>query len=116
MEHADLDGKAKRVRIYVSEGDLHGHQAVHHAIVALLRKEGAAGATVLRGLEGFGKPGVVHTSHLVDIAQHLPVVVEWVDTAEQVARLLPRVKEMVKRGLITVDDTEVLLYCAHPAP
>ncbi len=116
MEHPSITGKAKRVRIYVSEGDLHAHRPVHHAIVALLRSEGAAGATVLRAVEGFGAPGVVHTSHLVDIAQHLPMVVEWIDKAEQVERLLPRIKELVKRGLITIDDTEVVLYRGHSAP
>ncbi len=116
MEHPSITGKAKRVRIYVSEGDLHAHRPVHHAIVALLRSEGAAGATVLRAVEGFGAPGVVHTSHLVDIAQHLPMVVEWIDKAEQVERLLPRIKELVKRGLITLDDTEVVLYRGVSAP
>ena len=114
MESAGLTGKAKRVRIYVNEGDLHGHQPIHAALLALLRKEGAAGATVMRAIEGFGASGEIHTIRFVEIAQRLPIVIEWIERAEQVERLLPRIKEMVKRGLITIDDTEVALYCAYP--
>ncbi len=114
MESPGLTGKAKRVRIYVSEGDHHGHQPLDAALVAFLRKEGAAGATVLRAIEGFGSSGKIHTLRWVDLAERLPIVIEWIERAEQVERLLPRIKEMVKRGLITVEDTEVALYCAYP--
>ncbi|MGD0838179.1 MAG: DUF190 domain-containing protein [Polyangia bacterium] len=115
MENAGLlAGRAKRVRIYVNEGDAHHHQSINAAVLALLRKEGAAGATVTRAIEGFGASGLIHTVHFVDIAQHLPILIEWIDRAEEVERLLPRIKEMVKRGLITVEDTEVVLCCAHP--
>jgi CBS domain-containing protein len=114
MGNAGLTGQAKRVRIYVNEGDLHGHQAVNVAVLAFLRKEGAAGATIMRAVEGFGASGVIHTVRFVDIAGHLPIVIEWIDRAEQVERLLPRIKEMVSRGLITVEDIAVELYCAHP--
>jgi CBS domain-containing protein len=114
MGNTELAGKAKRVRIYVSEGDLHGHQPIDAALVAFLRKEGAAGATVMRAIEGFGSSGKIHTLRWVDLAERLPIVIEWIEKAEQVERLLPRIKEMVKRGLITVEDTEVALCCAYP--
>ena len=114
MENVGLTGRAKRVRIYVNEGDLHGHQAVNVALLAFLRKQGAAGATVMRAVEGFGASGVIHTVRFVDIADHLPIVIEWIDRPEQVERLLPRIKEMVSRGLVTVEDVAVELYCAHP--
>jgi CBS domain-containing protein len=114
MDGSGLMGKAKRVRIYVSEGDLHRQQPLDAALVAFLRKEGAAGATVLRAIEGFGSSGKIHTLRWVELAERLPVVIEWIERAEQVERLLPRIKEMVKRGLITVEDTEVVLYCAYP--
>jgi CBS domain-containing protein len=107
-------GKAKRVRIYVSEDAKAGMRPLHFALVELLRRENAQGATVLRGVEGFGAGGEIHVSHLVDVASRLPVIVEWVDTPEQVERLLPRVRELVRHGLITVDDTEVLLHEPHP--
>lgn len=114
MEDPGLKGKAKRVRIYVNEGDVHGHQPIDAALVAFLRKEGAAGATVWRAIEGFGASGKIHTLRWVDLAERLPIVIEWIERAEQVERLLPRIKEIIERGLITVEDTEVVLYCAFP--
>ncbi len=110
----DLVGRAKRVRIYVNEGDRIRSVPADQALVEFLRRENAQGATVLRGVEGFGATGEIHVSHLADIARKLPLVVEWIDAAERVERLLPRVKEMVPRGLITVDDTEIVLYEPHP--
>jgi CBS domain-containing protein len=110
----EIQGWARRVRIYVSEGDRAGARPLHLAILELLRREDAPGATVLRGVEGFGADGVIHVSHLVDVAPSLPIVVEWVDRPEQVERLLPRIRELVRHGLITVDDTDVVLYEARP--
>ena len=107
-------GKARRVRIYVNEDDKVGAKPLHLAILELLRKENAQGATVVRAVEGFGAGGRIHVSHLVDVAAHLPVIVEWIDTTEQVERLAPRIRELVRHGLITVDDTDVLLYEPHP--
>jgi CBS domain-containing protein len=114
MNTPGLTGKAKRVRIYVNEGDRHGYQPIHTALLAFLRKEGASGATALRAIEGFGASGELHTARLLDVAQRLPIVIEWIERAEVVERLLPGIKEMVKRGLITVDETDVALYCAYP--
>jgi CBS domain-containing protein/PII-like signaling protein len=110
----ELVGTAKRVRIYVSEDDRVGTKPAHLAVLELLRAENARGATVFRGMEGFGGTGQLHVSHLVDVAQALPLVVEWIDTAEAVARLLPRVEALVPRGLVTVDATEVVLYQPRP--
>lgn len=107
-------GRAKRVRIYVNEDDRAGGKPLHVAILELLRRENAQGATVLRAVEGFGAQGVVHFGHLVDVAPSLPVIVEWIDRPEQVERLVPRVRELVRSGLVTVDDTDVLLF--EPAP
>jgi CBS domain-containing protein len=109
-----LSGKAKRVRIYVNEGDMHGIQSVNIAIMALLRKQGASGATVFRALEGFGASGVIHTSRFAETAWHLPILIEWIDRADVVERILPPIKDMVKRGLITVENIDVELYCAYP--
>ncbi|HEY6001819.1 MAG TPA: DUF190 domain-containing protein [Anaeromyxobacter sp.] len=110
----ELIGKARRVRIYVNEGDKVGWKPAHMAVLELLRRENAQGATVLRGIEGFGAAGHIHVSHLVDVAQDLPIVIEWIDRPEVVDRLIARVKEMVPRGLITVDETEIVLYQPHP--
>jgi CBS domain-containing protein len=110
----DLVGKARRVRIYLSEGEKVGWKPAHLALLEFLRRENAQGATVIRGVEGFGATGQIHVSHLVDVVQQLPIIVEWVDAPEVVQRLIGRVKEMVPRGLITVDDTEIVLYQPHP--
>ena len=105
----DVIGKAKRVRIYVGEDEKIGHRPADAAIVEWLRRENAQGATVFRGVSGFGASGEIHVAHLVDAAQHLPVVIEWIDAPEVVARLLPRLQDMVPRGLITLDETEIVL-------
>jgi CBS-domain-containing membrane protein len=105
-----LEGQAKRVRIYVNQGDLVGHTASYIAIIEFLRKEDAAGATVFRASEGFGSSGQLHTDRVVDLVGWSPVVVEWIDSAERVERLLERIEQMVVRGFITVDDTRVALY------
>ncbi len=102
-------GKAKRVRIYVNEDDRADGMPLHLAVLELLRRERARGATVFRGVEGFGAGGRIHVSHLVDVAGRLPVLVEWIDLPEQVERLAPRVRELVRHGLITVEDTDLLL-------
>ncbi len=107
-------GRAKRVRIYVSENDKIGMKSVHLAVLEFLRRENAQGATVFRAVEGFGSTGEIHVSHLVDIDQRLPILVEWIDQPAVVDRLLPRVKEMVVHGLITVDETEIVLFEPHP--
>ncbi len=109
-----LAGKAKRVRIYVNEGDTYRHQSINVAILAFLRKEGASGATVFRAIEGFGASGVVHTARFADLAWRLPIVIEWIERADVVERLLPPIKDMVKRGLITVEDISIELFCAYP--
>jgi CBS domain-containing protein len=110
----ELVGKAKRVRIYVNEGHLIGHQPAHVAIVEFLRGEDAAGATVYHGIEGFGGGGDIHTSRFVDLDQGLPIIVEWIDDAARVERLLEPLKQMVERGLITVEDTDVVLCSPQP--
>jgi CBS domain-containing protein len=110
----EILGKAKRVRIYVNEDDrVHG-KALHLAVVELLRAENAQGATVLKGVEGFGATGRIHVSTLADVPWRLPVVIEWIDQPEQVERLVPRIRELVRHGLITVDDTDVLMFEPHP--
>ena len=78
-----------------------------------LRREGAAGATVIRATAGLGSSGQLNLDIMPDITAHLPVIVEWIDSPDRVERLLPQLKQMVGRGLITAEDTEILLYKAH---
>jgi CBS domain-containing protein len=112
--HMESFGRARRVRIYVNEGDRIGHLPAHLAVMQFLRKEGAQGATVVRGIEGFGAAGAVHVSHLVDVVGRLPIVVEWIDQADQVERIMPQLRALVRHGFITADDTEILLWEPHP--
>lgn len=107
----ELD-RARRVRIYLGESDSWRHQWAPGAILELLRQERCMGATVFRGIAGFGVHGQIHTATLVDVVSPLPVVVEWVDTAERVERLLPAIAAMVD-GLITVEEVSI---AKHPRP
>lgn len=99
---------ARRVRVYLNEGDRAGHHPAHLAVMELLRREGAAGAVCFRGLEGFGAHKDLHVAHLVDVAAHLPLVIEWVDVPERVERILPALRALVPGAPITVDATELL--------
>jgi PII-like signaling protein len=105
-----LEGEQWLVRIFIGESDRwHGRPLVD-ALVERLRKEGFAGVTVLRGLAGFGARSVVHTTHLLELSQDLPLVLELVDTEEQVKRLEPILDEMVADGLVTLEKVRVLRY------
>jgi CBS domain-containing protein len=109
----NLVGKAKRVRIYVKENDLIGHKRAPYALLDWLRRERAAGATLIRGTAGVGSSGHLNADLLPDVGPHLPVIVEWVDAPDRVERLLPQLRELVGRGLITAEDTEIVLYKPH---
>lgn len=103
-------GVGKRVRIYFGESDQWQGRPLFLAILEKLRSEGAAGATVFRGIAGFGAHSRIHTATLVRLSEDLPIVVEWVDTAERVDRLLPSIAAMVDEGMITVDETQLAHY------
>jgi uncharacterized protein len=98
------------VRIYIGESDQWRGRPLSDALVERLRKEGFAGATVLRGLAGFGARSVVHTAHLLELSRDLPLVIEVVDTEEHVQRLEPILDEMVGDGLVTIEKVRVLRY------
>jgi CBS domain-containing protein len=110
-------GTGKRVRIYIGEQDRAAghHEPLWETILELLRNEGAAGATLSRGLAGFGAHSKLHMARLADLAPDLPIVVEWIDGPERVERLLPRVSALVTTGMITIDDVEIVKY-THRAP
>lgn len=103
-----LDGEGRRVRVYVGEADQWRGRNLVAALLAMLLREGAAGATAFKGVESFGVHGKIHTLRIADVVSPLPIVVEWVDTPERVERLLPRVCEMVAEGLVTVETVRIV--------
>jgi hypothetical protein len=94
----------------VGEDDQHDGVPLFEAIVRLLREEGLAGTTVLRGIAGFGRSSVVHTSHLLRMSEDLPIVIECVDTAERVEAVLPALDALIDEGLITLERVDVRIY------
>lgn len=109
-----IEGDAKRVRIYIGESDQWHGQPLFNAIVLRCREMGLAGATVLRGIEGYGANSRIHTAHILRLSEDLPVVVEIVDVAERIEKLLPILDGMVTEGLITIDDVHVVKYVHAP--
>jgi uncharacterized protein len=105
-----LEGEQVLVRIFIGESDRWHHQPLASALVDRLRREGFAGATVTRGVAGFGARSVLHTAHVLRLSEDLPVIVEVVDSAEQVERLKPLLDEMVTEGLVTLQPVHVLQY------
>src|SRR5205807_8261599 len=102
----EVEGPGKRVRIYIGEQDRApgSHKPLWEDLLTLLREEGAAGATMFRGLAGFGAHSRLHVARVSDLVPDLPVAVEWIDTPEQAESVLPRICELVHPGTITVAD------------
>jgi len=107
-----LQGPATRITIYIGENDRHHGKPLHLVLLEQLRQAGAAGATVVRGVAGFGAHSRIHSTSLVDLAANLPIRIEWVDQTEIVERLLPTVRALVTEGLITREEITVLHYAA----
>jgi PII-like signaling protein len=105
-----IEGEGKLLRIFVGESDRWHGKPLYQAIVERVRHEGLAGATVLRGIEGFGADSRLHTARILRLSEDLPVVVEIVDSAEQIERILPVLDEMVGEGMVTVERVEVIAY------
>jgi hypothetical protein len=97
--------RAKLARFHFSEHDRHQGKPLHEAIVAKCRELKIAGATVFRGLEGYGGSAEIHRSHL--LTHDLPIVVTIIDSVENIERLLPVIEEMMDKGMIAVSDVDV---------
>jgi uncharacterized protein len=101
-------GPAKKVTIYVNEDSRHHLGSLHEAILTFLMHRGVAGATASRAMAGFGAHKVLHTPKVEVLAEHLPVRIEFVETAQKVDELLPALHDMVNDGLIEIQDTTVV--------
>jgi PII-like signaling protein len=105
-----LEGEGKLLRLFIGESDSWHGKPLYQAIVERVRAEGLAGATVVRGIEGFGADSHLHTSRILRLSEDLPVVIEIVDTSENIDRVLPLLDEMVREGMLTVERVHVVSY------
>jgi PII-like signaling protein len=101
------------LRIFIGESDRHAGKPLYEAIVLRARELNLAGATVLRGIIGYGKHSRIHSARLLDLSTDLPVVVEIVDSEEKINAFLPEVDRMVNEGLVTLETVTVLKYAAE---
>ena len=106
-----LQGTARRLTVYVGEDDTWHHKPLYSEIVHRAHRAGLAGATVLRGVEGYGaSSGRIHTSRILSLSEDLPVVVVLIDRPERIDAFLPQVEEVLAEGLVTLEDVEVALH------
>jgi PII-like signaling protein len=110
MTHEKFEGERTLMRIHIGESDKWHGKPLHEAIVEMLRKDGFSGATVLRGVAGYGSSSVYHTDKILRLSQDLPLIVEVVEYSERIEQIIPRLDEMVGGGLITLEKVRVILY------
>ncbi len=101
------DDSVQRARIYINENDRHEEQPLYLAVMERLRNEGATGATALRGLAGFGPSHRLRASGLTSLKENPPIVIEWIDRADRIARLLPLLDDLAPGALITIDAIHI---------
>lgn len=106
----NLPPEGQLLRIFIGESDRYKGKPLYEWIVLKAKEKGLAGATVLRGLMGFGANSRIHTSKILRLSLDLPIVVEIVDTPENINMFLDDIKQVVKEGLITLEKAEVHIY------
>jgi PII-like signaling protein len=105
-----LTGPALRLTVLVGEDDTWHHKPLYHEIVSRARAQGLAGASVFRGVEGYGASSLIHTTRLLSLSEDLPVAIVIVDEEERVRAFLPQLDELVNEGLVLLDEVEVIRY------
>jgi PII-like signaling protein len=105
-----LEGKAKMLRIHFGEDDKWKEKPVYQAVVEKCRELDIAGATVFRGIEGYGASTLIRRAHLLSFSSDAPVMVTVIDSEEKVLQLLPHLDQMVREGLIAISEVEVVKY------
>jgi uncharacterized protein len=105
-----LTGPARRLTIFVGESDQYHHHPIYSEIVHRAHSAGLAGATVLRGIEGFGASSHIHTTRILSLSQDLPVAIIIVDERARIDAFLPQLDDLVTEGLVIIDDVEVIRY------
>ncbi|MFO7547919.1 MAG: DUF190 domain-containing protein [Acidimicrobiia bacterium] len=115
MDRVEAIEDGKLLRIFIGEDDLHDGRPLFESILHVLRREGLAGATVFRGIAGFGASSRIHTARVLRLSEDLPIVIECVDRAAAIERIMPFLDEMITEGLVTVERAEVRMYRARHA-
>jgi uncharacterized protein len=105
-----IEGEQVLMRIFIGESDKWERRPLYAALLELFRAKGLAGATVLRGVAGFGPRSVLHTAGILKLSADLPVVIEVVDSQEHLDGVFPEVDRMMSGGLITMEKVQVLRY------
>jgi PII-like signaling protein len=103
-------GEKTLMRIFISEADRHQGQPLYRVLLEMLRGEGFAGATVLKGVAGFGANSVMHTDHLLRLSSELPLVIEVVEEEDKIQKIIPRFDELMHGGMITLEKARVIRY------
>ncbi len=112
MTSSKIEGEGQLLRIFIGESDRWHGVPLYEAIVRRAREEGLAGATVLRGMEGFGAHSRIHTAKILRLSEDLPIVVEIADRPERIEAFLPLLDEMVQEGMMTLEKVRIIAYRA----
>ena len=105
-----ITGEQCLMRIFIGESDRYGHRPLYEALITLFRTNGFAGATVLRGVAGFGAHSIYHTDKLLELSTDLPFIIEVVENREHIDALMPEIDAMMNGGMVTLERVEVVRY------
>jgi PII-like signaling protein len=111
-----LQGQSMRLTIFIGETDQWHHHPLYTEIVHRAHKAGLAGASVMRGIEGFGASSRVHTTRILSLSSDLPVAIIIVDAAERIEDFLPQLDELIQEGLVILDPVNVITYVGRTEP
>src|ERR1700680_2162211 len=104
----ELPSEGELLRIFIGEGDHHGHRPLYEVIVEEARKRGMAGATVIRGTLGFDAHSRIHTAKILRLSEDLPMIIEIVDTPDRIAAFLPELDKLMDEGLVTLEKVRII--------
>jgi PII-like signaling protein len=105
-----LEGQQQRLTIYIGESDRHGHTSLATEIVHRAHAAGMAGASVFRGVEGYGASNHIHTTRILSLSDDLPIAIVIVDEPDAIATFLPQLDELISEGLVVLEAIEVVKY------